>query len=420
MRNSDIENKLKTAVEHSVPDVISDILSRCEEQKGGVIPMPQVKKKTWRKSLIAAAAALVLIAGAAAGYVQHQSGEKVFSIIGLDVNPSIELKINKAEKVLAVTALNEDAEIVLTGMDLKGTDLNVAVNSLIGSMLKNGYISELANSILISVENADGEQGSLLQQRLAEEINSLLQASSINAAVLSQTINADNELQELAKAYGISLGKASLIQKISAEKELLNLADLAGLSINSLNLLARGQNAELKDVASIGTASDKSYIGEEEAKRIAFQDAGIAETEVSGLEIEMDIENGRLVYELEFHVSGVEYEYELDAETGTIIKAEKEGKSSGQLISEEEAKTIALNHAGIAAEAASNMEIELDNDDTSVYEIAFQCGNSQHEYLIDAETGMILEFEIDSDDADEDEDEDDDYDDEDDDDDGED
>ena len=229
MKNARIELKLKTAVEHSVPDVLDNILSQCEEQKGVVIPMPQAKKKNKWKSLIAVAAALALMAGGAAVYAQNQAYHKVDCIIGLDVNPSIEMKINQSEKVLAVTALNEDAEIVLAGMDFKGIDLDVAVNALIGSMLNKGYISELANSILISVENEDGEQGSQLQQRLAEEINSLLQASSITAAVLSQTIQADTELQTLAETYGISLGKASLIQKIMAENELLNLEDLVGL-----------------------------------------------------------------------------------------------------------------------------------------------------------------------------------------------
>jgi uncharacterized membrane protein YkoI len=408
MKNSDIEFRLKTAVEHVVPDVLADIHSRCQEQKGGVMNLPQTKKKSWRKSLIAAA--LVLMAGVAAGYVQHQSNQKVVSIIGLDVNPSIELKINKAEKVLAITALNEDGEIILTGMDLKGVNLNVAVNALVGSMLNKGYISELANSILISVENADRGQGSLLQQRLAEEINHLLQASSINAAVLSQTIDPDTELQALAKAYGISLGKASLIQKIAAENELLNIADLAGLSINNLNLLASGQNAQLKDVAAIGTASDKAYIGEEEAKRIAFQDAGVAESEVSGLEIELDIEKGQLVYEIEFFVKSAEYEYDLDAATGMIIKVEKDGeviKYTGNFISEDEAKAIALAHAGVSSSSAGNIEVELEeDDDLFVYEIEFMCGDTDYLYIIDAETGAILEHEIDAEDEDEDENED--------------
>ena len=40
-------------------------------------------------------------------------------------------------------------------MDFSGSSLDVAVNAIIGSMLQNGYLNELANSVLISVDNND-------------------------------------------------------------------------------------------------------------------------------------------------------------------------------------------------------------------------------------------------------------------------
>ena len=109
------------------------------------------------------------------------------SIVALDVNPSIELKINKEEEVISAEALNGDAGTILDGMDLKGTKLNVAINALIGSMVKNGYLSDLANSVLVSVENEDREKGAALQQRLTAEIDSILQQNMLEGAVLSQT-----------------------------------------------------------------------------------------------------------------------------------------------------------------------------------------------------------------------------------------
>ena len=62
------------------------------------------------------------------------------SIVGLDVNPSVELSINRKERVLKADALNEDARTILQGMDLKGVELNVAVNAIVGSMVSNGYL----------------------------------------------------------------------------------------------------------------------------------------------------------------------------------------------------------------------------------------------------------------------------------------
>ena len=54
-------------------------------------------------------------------------------------------------------------------MDLKGDDLNKAMNAIIGSLLKNGYVDQLANSILITVEDKDTQRAASLQEKLSAE-----------------------------------------------------------------------------------------------------------------------------------------------------------------------------------------------------------------------------------------------------------
>lgn len=62
----------------------------------------------------------------------------------------------------------------------------------------------------------------------------------------------------------------------------------------------------------------------DEAKGIAFTEAGVSEADVSRLEVELDREHGGTVYEVEFKVERVEYSYLIDAYTGEILKKEKE------------------------------------------------------------------------------------------------
>ena len=88
----------------------------------------------------------------------------------LDVNPSLSLSVDAEEKVLSAEALNEDAEKVLGSMELKDTSLEVAVNAIIGSMLQKGYLGDLQNAILVSVENDDATRGEALQKKVAEAI----------------------------------------------------------------------------------------------------------------------------------------------------------------------------------------------------------------------------------------------------------
>lgn len=67
-----------------------------------------------------------------------------------------------------------------------------------------------------------------------------------------------------------------------------------------------------------------SFIGEEAAKNAAFAHAGISATDAGSIQCELDEDDGHWVYEVEFRTGGVEYDYEIDASTGTVVKAEQD------------------------------------------------------------------------------------------------
>ena len=402
---SEMETKLKRAVSAMVPDVLDSVLSDCEEQKGTVIVMNEKKKAApWVRRLAGLAAAVAILAAGAAGLGIYRNNYAVASTVSLDINPSIEITVNRKEEVLAVVPMNEDGRIVVGDMDFRGSGLDVTVNALIGSMLRNGYLSEIANSILISVDSDDPQQGAALQERLAAEVSNLLQTGSFEGAVLSQTVAADGELETLAETYGITAGKAQLIRQIIAQNPAYTFADLVPLSINELNLL--GGSAPLENVTATGSASDKAYIGAAKAKTLALQHAGVTAEALLWAEIDFDYENGAMVYEVEFAVDGCEYDYVLDAVSGGILKAENgqtgdhhsETEShhgteeSAAYLGAEQAKALALEHAGISS--ASFEKVELDSDGgRAVYEIEFTAGGYEYEYKVDAATGEILKAE---------------------------
>ncbi|MDL2234293.1 PepSY domain-containing protein [Ruminococcaceae bacterium OttesenSCG-928-L11] len=73
------------------------------------------------------------------------------------------------------------------------------------------------------------------------------------------------------------------------------------------------------------TTTDKeSYIGREKAKSIALIHAGVSESNVRKYECDLDRDDGRMIYEIEFKAGGMEYEYEIDALTGDILDWESE------------------------------------------------------------------------------------------------
>ncbi len=75
---------------------------------------------------------------------------------------------------------------------------------------------------------------------------------------------------------------------------------------------------------AFAASAGDSYIGEAEAKAIAFRHAGVAEEDVRYVRTSMDRDRRRVVYEVEFFSGRAEYDYEIDAVTGRILEVDVE------------------------------------------------------------------------------------------------
>ena len=312
---SKIKKKIKGAFNNIVlPDFDMNNL----EKRKGMVLVKEERKKSKKGLWITLSACVAVCVCLFIGLGYFNNNMKVASTIGIDVNPSITVTVNKKEKVLDVTANNDDARIILEGMDLAGSDINVAINALIGSMVKNGYIDELANSILISVDNPNSAESEALRQKIVDELNAFINSGN-NISVVSQSITSSSDKEALANSYGISVGKLELIEKLIAKNNLYTYEELKDLSINELNLLL---GSATENVTTSGTASDKSYIGKDKALEIALSDAGVSS--VTWSEVEMDYDDGFMTYEVEFTYNNREYDYEINATTGDILESNRE------------------------------------------------------------------------------------------------
>ena len=72
------------------------------------------------------------------------------------------------------------------------------------------------------------------------------------------------------------------------------------------------------------TSSTGKYIGKDAAKAKALAHAGVSAGDVRELKCELDRDDGIYLYEVEFEVGRTEYEYDIDAYTGAILKADWE------------------------------------------------------------------------------------------------
>ncbi|MGN0324695.1 MAG: hypothetical protein ACI4DW_00185 [Lachnospiraceae bacterium] len=323
----DVEQELCIAVEHAVPDVKDEILRRCTEEhseQDRMVPMnfePQKRRrKSYLQTYIAAAAIMLLMVNVGVSMLKVREANRTETIIGLDVNPSIELAVNGQNRVISATAINEDADKVLEGMDLSGATTEVAVNAVLGSMLKLGYLDESSNSILVSVDNKNEESSKEIETRLVENINETLQSYSVDAAILSQTVTTvDDTISQTATDYEISQGRTVLIQKIIENNPDYTFEELSQLTINELNLLLSSQRVEVQNITTTGVASETSYIGQDAATEAVFSAIAVTKDQVTDLYADIDVLNARMVYGISFLYGGLIYSYEVDALTGEIV-----------------------------------------------------------------------------------------------------
>ena len=403
MTNEKMEQRLASALEKTAPDDVSGVLSRCEVRKGTVINMTTKKpaRKRW-PALVAACLAVMLLGG---GGVFYQQANAVASVVSLDVNPSIELKVSRNEKVLVCAPLNDDAKTILAdmgdGADLKGAKLDVAVNAIVGSLVRNGYLSSISSAIMISVEDKDTARAEKLQRELTSTVDGVLQTNDAKASVLTQTLTQDAEREQQAQENNISTGKAALVNSVLAINPELKFDALAKLSVE-----------ELKDLAEAG--SPAMPIGKNKAMDIAAAEFGKASTaEILHSEVDPELDESPAHYEVEITGrNGEEIEYKIDAYSGAVIAVKREmadddEASEGQPtkpgtvqdIGHSKAKSIALNHAGVDANTVYDMNIKMDAENGAIiYEVEFKSGNIEYDYEIDAATGAILKHEAEVDD----------------------
>ena len=405
MTKENMEQRLASALEKTAPDDVRGVLSRCEARKGTVINMKTKKsaKRSWT-TIVAACLAVILLGGGGAFY---QRANAVASVVSLDVNPSIELKVNRSEKVLFCTPLNDDAREILAGMDggadLKGAKLDVAVNAIVGSLVRSGYLDSISSAIMISVEDKNTTRAEKLQRELTSAVDGVLQTSAAKASVLTQTLTQDAAREQQARENNISTGKAALVNRVLALNPSLSFDALAALSVE-----------ELKDLAEAGAPA--MPIGKAAAAYAAEQYAGTTALDSVTAEVDPELDESPAHYEVELHTAWGEFEYLVDAYAGKVLSGQKDlliafaqnaapqpAQPSEQKPAPSEAtkdigyakaKSIALDHAGVREAQAYDMDIELDDEDGRlIYEVEFKSGNMEYDYEIDAATGAILKHE---------------------------
>ena len=334
------------------------------------------RKPGWAKlGTMVACLALVLCTGIATHAIRSNATAGTFT---MDVNPSVEYTIAKSGSVKNVRCLNSDAENALSDVALGKQSVETALTRTVAAYEAFGYMENGEATVLIFFDSRLDANAELKASLSAEIRKALEQTDAVGTLVFHSELTENAEEAKIAEEFHVSLGRADWI---------LTAANKTGLPTDEVARMSLDELLKFQEVSGISSVSVSKFISLEEAKKIALKDAKLDELvqKIVFTREELNRNQGKPCYLLEFYTGTNQYFYQIDAKSGSIIYA-------GKFITLSEAKKIALDDAGCKDKVSFTKETLVSGGiKTPYYRLVFANAKIQWTYRIDAVLGTVLE-----------------------------
>lgn len=383
LTDQEVEYMLAKAVVQQVPDIYQQAssapitpLTVVDE----IVPRQFPRQRLRWQRLAAACVLLVLCAGGIFSWLWFSTK----AVVSIDVNPSVALSLNRFEYVIDTQAGNTDGADVLDDLSLKNLKLSTALDALMGAMSRKGYLDDQAQ-ISVFVDGSDDDFNRELYDEITDDLAHLapdavtqVGESATNEQTTEQPAGNeqtteqpsaeqtteqpanDQTTEQPAAEQPITGQQPQQSTSITEEQAKEIAANHAGVAVADLtfhsvsleeddgrrvydvefysgsteydyeidaatgDILSYDNDVENFSIPQQQGTATGSYIGEDAAKAAALQRAGLTEDQVRWEKCELDEDDGRFSYELEFSSGQHEYECEVEAFTGEILNFEQD------------------------------------------------------------------------------------------------
>lgn len=220
-----------------------DSIKASEELKEKTYQNVLCQKKGYRKSVLALTmVCLCLISFIGYQFFQSNHNKVVaYSYITIDVNPSMELILDKDDYVISTKAYNKEAKMILKNIEYHHKNYQDVLNDIINDKEYQKYLTD-NSQVQISVYCKDSNKCDTLR----DDINQYVNTTCIKDRY--ESICIDEKTHHQAHDCHISSGKYVIIQDILSIDSTYSMKELSKKSIS-----------ELKSIYSSLTKEDYSY-----------------------------------------------------------------------------------------------------------------------------------------------------------------
>ena len=242
MENQKFERNMKKTFDGEVPDVLSKIKAspdfRVEPKKRGF----SINRLFTRKFVLSMMSVFVL-ALITVFAINGGISPVVASTITIDVNPSIQVELDKNDKVIRATAINDDGNDILFRIrKIRRYTLDEFLEKLITRLESKGYIvstDDENNIVLIEVDSDDDAIRDRVKAKAETRIKNELSRFNKNGWVLNSkdielTDDQMNQIKNDPRSHMYSRAKLSLVYRINNLDDSYKLKDLVEMTVRDL------------------------------------------------------------------------------------------------------------------------------------------------------------------------------------------
>ena len=213
-----------------------------------------------------------------------------YTFVGLSINPEVGLIADEEGEVVDVITLNEDADVLLSNIDVVGEEVDAAIETIVDESVASGYIDvdTEGKEVFVDIETEDEEIKKNLFERITKKINNYFKNKGIFGKVSEGTLE---KYLEDATNIGESVGKTKMILLALELNPELTIEDVKDLSMSQLIKLIHLNNK--KD--NLGHTLNKELKLEIEILKNEFSE--LFELKLENEEIKIQLENSELTEE---------------------------------------------------------------------------------------------------------------------------
>jgi len=197
--------------------------------------------------------------------------------VTIDINPSIDMVLDRNENVVATSALNKDGEILLLNLELEGEPVEDAIEDIIDESIDLGYIDPDSEEIVVEV----GSENERIRERVRENVNNAFQERGMFGKAIAQE---NTELIEEAETLGVTPGFLRMAYRAIDADDTLTLETALTMTQKELITIINDKKDEMKMVASeqkMEFFAERTLLQETYLPQIQALEAEIAEIEAA-------------------------------------------------------------------------------------------------------------------------------------------